>query len=294
MAVLKQTLAPVHRGADCYADWQMPSAEIPQWLDETEISTVGILTLENGEHLTVEIIEYVEEDREVIVEVISPSRRHADSQQERQSIAIDRVLSFKPQARAVQPWPHSDPCRSASFSFARFIVMTMLLLSMTAGSLTLFILLANKPYGIQEASVVEYTLFEIFLTFAATRSLRRYLFTCPAVRPQIPRLLWRHLGYVITLVIFQAVMLAARPNLSSWWNTPDKKGSTPFEIALFFFASVSDTHRFLAAALYLSALIKISPRRVRTMDARHKLMVFRNLVRIWLCSFDSPLLLPAG
>ncbi|WP_041596845.1 hypothetical protein [Granulicella tundricola] len=234
MAVLKQTLAPVHRGADCYADWQMPSAEIPQWLDETEISTVGILTLENGEHLTVEIIEYVEEDREVIVEVISPSRRHADSQQERQSIAIDRVLSFKPQARAVQPWPHSDPCRSASFSFARFIVMTMLLLSMTAGSLTLFILLANKPYGIQEASVVEYTLFEIFLTFAATRSLRRYLFTCPAVRPQIPRLLWRHLGYVITLVIFQAVMLAARPNLSSWWNTPDKKGSTPFEIALFF------------------------------------------------------------
>ncbi len=128
-----------------------------------------------------------------------------------------------------------DPCRDRSFSPARFVLMLALFLSMTVGSLPLFFLLMKEPYGFQAASAVVYTLFEVFFTFARTGSrggkdLPPYMFTCPAVRPQLPRLLRRHVGFLIALFAIQTVALTVRPHLPAWWNTGVR--GTPFDIAL--------------------------------------------------------------
>jgi hypothetical protein len=115
--------------------------------------------------------------------------------------------------------------------------MTTLFLCLILGSLPLFFLLMNKPYGLQQASMIVYTIFAVFFTFARTGSrggpdLPPYLFTCPAVQPQIPRLLWRHLGFLVALFAVETAMLAARTNLPEWWNMKDKKGATPFDLVL--------------------------------------------------------------
>jgi hypothetical protein len=141
------------------------------------------------------------------------------------------------QSRATQPWPHSDPCRGRSFSIGRFVLMAALFLSMTVGSLPLFFLLMKRPYGLQAASAIAYTIFAVFFTFARTGSrtgkdLPPYMFTCPAVQPQFSRLLGRHLGFLVVLFVLQTAALAARPNLPAWWNIADRKGTTPFDLAL--------------------------------------------------------------
>lgn len=115
--------------------------------------------------------------------------------------------------------------------------MTTIFLSLTVGSLPLFLLLTSKPYGLQAASIITYTLFELFFTFARTGSkggpdLPPFKFKCPAVRQQIPRLLWRHLGFLFALYALQTAMLAVRTHLSEWWNTKDSTGGTPFDLAL--------------------------------------------------------------
>jgi hypothetical protein len=141
------------------------------------------------------------------------------------------------QSRAAQPWPHSDPCRDRSFSFGRFVSMAALFLCMTVGSLPLFFLLMKRPYGLQAASAIVYTIFAVFFTFARTGSrtgkdLPPYMFTCPAVQPQFSRLLGRHLGFLVVLSALQTAALVVRPNLPAWWNIADRKGTTPFDLAL--------------------------------------------------------------
>jgi hypothetical protein len=131
----------------------------------------------------------------------------------------------------------SDPCRGASFSFARFVLMATLFLCMTVGSLPLFFLLMKRPYGFQAASAIVYTIFALFFTFARTgtrtgKDLPPYMFTCPAVQPQLSRLLRRHPGFLVALFALQTAALAIRPYLPEWWNIKDRRGETPFDLAL--------------------------------------------------------------
>jgi len=211
---------------------QMPDPELPQWLDKVATRTVAVLTLDDGECLTAEILDFNDERGELIVEVISSNRSYPKSGQRGRAIPVSRVVSFEPRSRAEQPWPYSDPCRGASGSFARFVLLATLFLCLTIGSLPLFFLLMKRPYGVQAASAIVYTIFVVFFTFSATRGLRPYMFACPAVQTQVSRLLWRHLGFLVALFALQTAALAVRPNLPDWWNT-DRKG-TPFEIALMF------------------------------------------------------------
>lgn len=115
--------------------------------------------------------------------------------------------------------------------------MAALFLCMTVGGLPLFFLLMKRPYGLQAASAIVYTIFAVFFTFARTGSrtgkdVPPYMFTCSAVRPQFSRLLGRHLGFLVVLFALQTAALAARPNLPAWWNIADRKGTTPFDLAL--------------------------------------------------------------
>jgi Ca2+/Na+ antiporter len=141
------------------------------------------------------------------------------------------------QSRAARPWPHSDPCRGRSFSVARFVLMATLFLCMTVGSLPLFFLLMKRPYGFQGASAIVFTVFVVFFTFARTgtrtgKDIPPYMFTCPAVRPQFSRLLRRHVSFLVVLFALQTAALTTRPNLPNWWNIADRKGTTPFDLAL--------------------------------------------------------------
>ena len=209
----------------------MTDAEFPQWLDKIETHATGVFTLDDGECLTAEVLRFNDRRSELNVEVISSNRQGAERDQRRRAIPISRIISFEPQPRDEQSLPHSDPCRSNPLSYARFILLATLFLSMTAGGLTLFVLLANRRYGIQEASAIVDTVAVVFFTFAATRQLRPYMFTCPAVRTQIPNLLWRHLGFLLALFVIQTLALAIRPHLPDWWDAPGRKG-TPFESVL--------------------------------------------------------------
>jgi hypothetical protein len=236
---------------------QMADTELPRWMDNADIGTVAVLTLDDGECLTAEVRDFNHERDELIVDVVSSNRTHLNTSQRSRAIPIRRVVSFEPRPRAEQPWPYSDPCRGTSFSFARFVLMATMFLCLTIGSVPLFLLLMKRPYGFQAASAVAYTIFAVFFTFARTgtrtgKDIPPYMFTCPAVQPRFSRLLWRHLSFLVALFALQTLALAARPTLPDWWNTD--KGGTPFEIALLFlciglgYAEVFTNRRLLARA----------------------------------------------
>jgi hypothetical protein len=211
----------------------------PDWLDKADVGAVGVLKLESGEGVTAEVVGLNEEGDGLSVKVIFPDRAPRNGRRNHRTIPLGRIVSFEPQPDLMAQWPFSDPCRDVSLSNPRFIVLTTIFLCMIVGSLPLFLLLARMLWGLQVASIITYTLFEVFFTFARTGggisgpNVPPFKFTCPAVEPQIPRLLWRHLGFLLALFVLQTAMLAFRPHLPAWWNIQDRKGSTPFDGAFF-------------------------------------------------------------
>jgi hypothetical protein len=51
---------------------EMPDSELPQWLDKADVGTVGVLTLDDGERMTAQVVGFDEERDELVVDVISP------------------------------------------------------------------------------------------------------------------------------------------------------------------------------------------------------------------------------
>lgn len=210
----------------------------PDWLDKANVGAVGVLKLESGERVTAEVVGLNEEGDRLSVKVISPDRVLRKGRLNHRTIPLHRIVSFEPQPDLMAQWPFSDPCRHKS-SGPRLLLMSAIFLCMTVGSMLLVVLLRGTTYGLQVASLVFYSLFVLFFTFATTGSrgggnVPGYKFTCPAVEPQIPRLLWRHLICLVALFVLETAALAVHPHLPDWWNIQDKKGSTPFEIALLF------------------------------------------------------------
>ena len=208
----------------------MPDMELPGWMDKADVGTVGVLTLNDGESLTGEVRDFDIDKNELIVDVISSENTHPSGRQRSRAIPISHVVSFEPRTRADQPWPYSDPCRGTPFSLARFALMTTLFLCMTIGGVPLFLLLMKRPYGIQAASTIPYTIFVVFFTFARTgtrtgKDLPPYLFTCPAVQPQFSRLLLLHLGFLVALFAMQTLALTIHPKLPDWWNVEGRRGT---------------------------------------------------------------------
>lgn len=214
----------------------------PEWLDKATAGTLGILMLENGERITAQVVGLNEDGDRLSVQVIPSdgfTRKGLRTHRSHRYIPIHRITSFEPQPHLMEQWPFSDPCRHRS-SRPRLLLMSVIFLSMTVGTMLLFVVLRGSPYGIQVTSLVFYTLFVVFFTFATTGSrggggnVPGYKFTCPAVEPQIPRLLWRHLICLVALFVLETAALAVHQYLPDWWSIQDKKGSTPFEIAVLF------------------------------------------------------------
>jgi len=211
----------------------------PGWLVNAEVGTLGFLTLANGERLTAQIVGLNEEGDRLSVQVIPSegfTRKGLRTHRSHRYIPLHRIASFEPQPHLMERWPFSDPCRQKS-SGPRLLLMSAIFLCMTVGSMLLFVLLRGTPRGLQVSSFVFYTLFVLFFTFATTGSrgggnVPGYKFTCPAVEPQIPRLLVRHFICLVALFVLETAALAVHPHLPDWWNVQDKKGSTPFEAAV--------------------------------------------------------------
>jgi len=212
---------------------------VPPWLDKADVGTVGVLVLENGERITAEVTGLNEEGDRLAVKVISPESPSVKGRRSHRDIPLRHIASFQPQPHLMEQWPFSDPCRRRS-SLPRILSMSTIFLCMTVGSVPLFLLLIGRPYGLQQASIISYTLVVVFFTFATTgsgpggKNVPGYKFTCPAVESHVPRLLWRHLICLVALFVLQAAMLAVHPHLPDWWNVRDKKGMTPFDAALLF------------------------------------------------------------
>ena len=211
----------------------------PEWLDKADAGALGVLSLANGERITAQIVGLNEEGDRLSVQVIPSegfTRKGLRTHRSHRYIPLHRIASFEPRPHLMEQWPFSDPCRHKS-SGPRLLLMSAIFLCMTVGSMLLVVLLKGTTYGLQVTSLVSYTLFVLFFTFATTGNrgggnVPGYKFTCPAVEPQIPRLLWRHLICLVALFVLETAVLAVHPHLPDWWNIQDKKGSTPLKIAL--------------------------------------------------------------
>jgi hypothetical protein len=240
----------------------------PDWLDRAAVGSIGVLTLANGERINVEVVGLNEEGDHLSVQVIPSegfTRKGLRTRRSHRYISFPRIDSFEPRPDLMEQWPYSDPCRDLSISHPRSDILTIIFLCMIIGSAPLFLVLVDKPFGLQKASIITYTLFEVFFTFAhhGTRSgpdVPPFKFSCPAVEPQIPRLLWRHLGFLIALVLLQTAMLAARPHLPYWWVIKDRKGMPPFDGAVLLLCiALGFTQVFTNRALLNRAHREFSP-----------------------------------
>lgn len=97
-----------------------------------------------------------------------------------------------------------------------------------------FTVLVDRPYGIQLSSQVAYTAAVMLYTFSSNKNgMQRYLFLCPFVRPQLPRLAFRHIGFLAVLFFLETGALQLRPRLSPSWSVASGfKGTTRFELTL--------------------------------------------------------------
>ncbi len=85
----------------------MPDSELPQWLDKVDAGMIGVLTLDDGERMTAQVVGFDDERDELVVTVISPKRSRENGAQDGHAIPVNRIVSFQPQPRAAQPWPYS-------------------------------------------------------------------------------------------------------------------------------------------------------------------------------------------
>jgi hypothetical protein len=126
----------------------------------------------------------------------------------------------------------SDPCFAKYSSLDRIELFGPILLLIIPGSFFLFILLEGLRYGVQLASLIIYPSAVILITFSAQRGQQRYLFTCPVVQSLLPRLVRRHVWFLLALVLIETVAMSVRSHLPVSWLIATGKGMSPFTMVL--------------------------------------------------------------
>lgn len=132
-----------------------------------------------------------------------------------------------------KPAVSSDPCQPLQPVYGdRFVVMTLCFLVMFGGAAFLFPK-SDQPYRVQIVSVFIDTAAVILYTFSSNKNgMRPFMFSCPVVLAAVPRLLWRHLGFLAVLVIVETVAFRVRPYLPSDWTTASHGDPSGFAIML--------------------------------------------------------------
>ena len=156
-----------------------------------------------------------------------------------------------------------DPCITQKGSMLRFLVLTLLFVTVPGGGIVLA-LLEDRPFAIQFSSMVMYTAAVALYTFSRNRNGNQpFLLSCPAVRSQLPRLIRRHLGFLAVLVVVQTTALKLRSDLPAYLITPRGKDTSLFTIGLGIFCLCLGilqilTNRSLLERAHLSAQARAS------------------------------------
>jgi len=103
------------------------------------------------------------------------------------------------------------------------------------GGFCLFIILSDRPFGIQIANAITYTYFAFWYVFFPTRGLLdKYSLRDKTVQRQIPRLFAIHCAFLISIFFGQTVWFEMKPRLPNSWLT----GWTLYAWVIIFFVVV--------------------------------------------------------
>ena len=123
------------------------------------------------------------------------------------------------------------------------------------GGLCLFIVLGERPFGIQIASAITYSYFAFWYVFFPTRGLEeKYSLRNRAVQQRIPLLLAIHCAFLISILLGQTIWLEMKPRLGGYRLKHGKQGDTYVfvmigSLVVVFFAQVLISRRILSRSL---------------------------------------------
>ncbi len=127
----------------------------------------------------------------------------------------------------------------------------------TFGGLCIFIVLGERPFGIQVATAIMYTYFAFWYVFFPTRGLlEQYSLRNKKVQQRIPLLLAVHCAFLVSVFLGETIWFSMKPHLPSYWFTEYGKRGGPLYVlvaigfvTVVFFAQVLVSRRILSRSL---------------------------------------------
>ena len=125
------------------------------------------------------------------------------------------------------------------------------------GGFGIFIVLGERPFGIQIATAIIYTYFAFWYVFFPTRGLlEQYSLRNKAVQQRIPLLLVIHCAFLISVFLGETIWFSMKPHLPSYWFAEHGKRGAPLyvlvvlaSVTVVFFAQVLISRRILSRSL---------------------------------------------
>jgi hypothetical protein len=99
-------------------------------------------------------------------------------------------------------------------------------------SFAFLLALADLPYGIQVGSLIPYTAFVVLGTFSAQHGQQPYFFDCSIVHQTMPRLVRRHGGFLVAVVVLETIAFRLVRYLPASWLIDKGKNGSPFAISV--------------------------------------------------------------
>jgi hypothetical protein len=101
----------------------------------------------------------------------------------------------------------------------------------------LFVILGEKPFGIQIATVITYTHFVFWYVFFPTKGmLTQYSLRNKLVQRRLPFLLAIHGAFLISIIVVQTIWFAVKFKLPTYWLAErGRRGQSLYEWAMMLF-----------------------------------------------------------
>ena len=99
-------------------------------------------------------------------------------------------------------------------------------------SFCVMLAMADFLFGLQLGSFIPYTTFVFLATFSAQRGQQPYFFECPVVKGVMPRLIRRHIIFLVILGILETIALLLRRHMPASWVVAKGRDGSRFAIGL--------------------------------------------------------------
>jgi len=111
-----------------------------------------------------------------------------------------------------------------------FLPLILVMLASFGGLVVLA--MAHVPYGVQIGSVLPYTCLIVLVTFSAQRGQQPYFFECYIVRSTMQRLVRRHIGFIVAIILVETIAIYISPFMPPSWLVSTGRNNSPFAISL--------------------------------------------------------------